>query len=297
MKDLIDFQTPETDFGLETSPSQFGVEAMGLVGIREDADDHSTLEAPRHKVIVNQNNMQIVGVVGSKYKLVPNSEFFQTVEDTIREAIPENLLVGAQVRDRMRADGSWSQREYVLPEFKEALRGSEHETEVGLRIIANNSYDGGSSAQIICGLIDFYCTNGMILGRDIAKVRARHSSRMTPKSLVQPMLDSLTAATSRVDDLRQMLSSPITEMQVVATLEKNFSGKRAVELHARYEQERIERGQNVFALYSALTHYASHDDYNSRSEETDWSNMHARELEVEAVAESADFRVLYQDAV
>lgn len=295
--DLIGYTETTSDFGLNDSQTTFPVEAMQIQGRKEDDDGeymYGSLPAPKHKAVVRTDTDEIVGIVGSNYRVLPNAEFFGMVEETIRETIDESLLAGAHVRER--TTGSWSMREYVLPEFAVRLRGSQHETDVGLRIIASNSYDGGSSASILSGLIDFYCTNGMVVGRDVASVLARHSSGLTTQRLRNPLIQSLTTAQEHVDELQTMITTPMDEDAPVSILEKFFSGKRAAEIFEQLQNERVVRGDNVFALHSALTHYASHDSYNTRGDEpTSPRNMFAREHEVGRVLRSPEFRSLYTE--
>lgn len=43
------------------------------------------------------------------------------------------------------------------------------------RVVFTNSHDGSSSAQALAGYFRFVCDNGLIIGRETARVRARHT--------------------------------------------------------------------------------------------------------------------------
>lgn len=305
MFDLINFEAPATDFGLEDSGAVFPVGERTLASLSpvgEDADPVTgdVLSASNtHKCIVREDTGGIVGVVGTKYRLLSNMNYFSTIEEALTRAIPKKMQKNCQVRTSVTRGGSWARRDYVFPEYAERLKNSVHETSVGLRIIAWNSYDGGSSAGLLTGLIDFYCTNGMLIGKDIEKMARRHSPRLEAGMFVNPLQKSIDGVNTKVQELQAMINRPLKFDDAVELLEKKFSGRRAGEMLARYEIEQEERGANVYALLSAMTHYASHnsDNFAMRTEDDAASQtLHGRELEVQRITSSPEFRSLMEAA-
>lgn len=300
---LIDFITPSTDFGLKESDITFPVEAMSIVAHRTvetdggpDYDPEMVAVAPAHKAIVRADTSEIVGIVGSKYSLMRNEDYFSTVETALREAIPAEFQRDALVRDK--TTGSWSQREYVFPAYAKELKNTEFATKIGLRVVASNSYDGGSSARLMVGLIDFYCTNGMVIGKNIEKIARRHSSRLSPELFINPLKLSIDQSNEMVEHVRKMMRTPVKQDDVVILLEKHFSGSRAGQMVARFEKERDVRGNNVFALHSALTYYSSHnsEDFPTRGENFNSRILEAREEEVQRIVASPEFRRILEAA-
>jgi hypothetical protein len=259
------FQAPKKDLGLATSKTVFPIAEMALGAhaasdnpeLPHAADACATSET--HKAIVRTDTNEFVGVVSSKYRPLRNEDLFGTIEAALNEAIPEEMFRDVQVRDRVSGGGSWSQREYVLPAYAEELKNSQFETRVGLRIIAWNSYDGSASAGLMTGLIDFYCTNGMIVGNQITRELKRHSTRLTPEDFLPRLTKNLSTIHEEIDGIRGMMHTPLNSDAALEFLEKNLSAKRAAEMFTRMQQEVEVRGSNVFALHSALTYYASHD--------------------------------------
>lgn len=292
--DLINFATPETDFGLSESGCTFPVRETSIITREEDGGTEYTSET--HKAILDTEGGRIVGVVGSRYGLLTNEEYFGAVEEALRMSMPADLIAEPKVRTR--STGSWTQRDYVFPRYAEALKNTTHETKIGLRIIASNSYDGGSSARLLVGLIDFYCTNGVIVGRDIQRAARRHSSGLDPRFFVDPLRTSIEATHERIEEVRRMMNTPLRQDTVVPLLEKFFSGQRAAQMMSRLAVETEARGSNVFALHSALTYYSSHlsDDFSMRGSADDPRILEGREDEVFRIVQSGEFQSLLEAA-
>lgn len=294
MTNLIGFREPETDLGLAQSTTTFGVTERQLASVRTEGDEnHVASISDTHKTICREDNSSILGVVGANYKLLSNQEFFGAVEEAILDSVPSDMQEGVVAREFVSQSGRWSRREFVFPAYAQRLQNTSHETKVGLRVIASNSYDGSASARLLVGLIDFYCTNGMILGKNIRNLARRHSSRLTPAMFVPGIRKSIEESNEMLEEVEQMMQTPIQEQDVIGILDKQFSGVRSAALLARFHKEREERGDNVFALHSALTHYASHNDesYTVRGE-YDPRQIESRENEVLKVVQSREFREL-----
>jgi len=275
---LVGFHAPETDFGLDKSNLIFPVAERPLVAVIGDGVE---APVPNHKAVVRTDSNETLGVVGTNYGVLTNEDFLTKTEEAIRKAIPEELLEGTVVREF--SNGSWSQREYVMPAFVEELRGTDPSTKVGFRIIATNSYDGSASAKILCGLIDFYCTNGMLFGSAIERAARRHTKNITSEEMVSTIEHSVAQIDSLQDRIRKMMASPLNWDEALGFLEDKFSARRAGEIYARAQTEAVDRGTNVFALHSALTHFASHQGEGEYASRGEWNVRHLEGRESEVV--------------
>lgn len=164
------------------------------------------------------------------------------------------------VRDKVSGGGAWSQREYILPAYAEALENTQFSTKMGMRIVAWNSYDGSASAGLMTGLIDFWCTNGIIVGKIMNKELRRHTTRLTPQTFLPRLRENLGKVHDEIEAVRQMANTPLDENLLLTFLEKNMSGQRAGEMLNRVRAEASLRGETVQAVHAALSYYASHSD-------------------------------------
>lgn len=263
---------PNSDFGLEHSQTIFpvGKRALASVVPTDDPEKFDVVSlSDTHESVVNLATNQIVGVVSKKYKPLENRHFFATVEEDLRRAVPEEMREGMLVRDRISNGGAWCQREYVFPAYAEDLRNTSYSTRVGLRIVAWNSYDGSASAGLMSGLIDFICTNGMIVGRDVAKELRRHSSRLEPGMFLPRLRENLGKISENIAQIQHMAGKKLDWDAALEFLEKNMSGARAAQVLDRTRIEAEMRGETVQALHAALTNYASHvsDAFATRNED------------------------------
>ncbi|MGW4355516.1 DUF932 domain-containing protein [Nocardia sp. NPDC004582] len=76
-------------------------------------------------------------------------------------------------------------------------------------VVLVNSHDGASSYQMLAGLLEFVCTNGMVVGKRIEQVRVRHSGKV-----VDDVLEGAFTVVESFDEVqelrREMLALPMS---------------------------------------------------------------------------------------
>lgn len=247
-----------------------------------------------YKAIVRTDKDILLNIVGSGYKIVHNSELFAAIEDAMtNEMLPEHF-VGMRVKDKVSGWGRMCFREYVFPAIKCRLQNL---SDIGFRILVQNGY-GGSAMRIHSGAIDFYCTNGMIHGEFISTYR-RHTSGIIVGNLSHTISQALLQFATQQDVWRKWDKTPVKLDDVAALFDKvSTSAKMREGLLDQYERESDARGKNVWAVYSTLTHYASHSDgrftLRKSVEEADTvaSTMLTRELNVTKWVQTDEWRKL-----
>lgn len=273
------------DFGLSQSKAVFPVSTRPLMV----AGAKDALPVHTHKAVIRTDkdgsNVRPIGIVGSDYKVMKNVDLFGSIEGSIARTMERSLMEGVQVNTEISFDGAWTKREYLFPAFKEALETSDgFKTDVGFRIIGWNSYDGSASAGVASGLIDFYCSNGMILGKMVDLAKRRHTSNFFADHFDKQISDGIGMVQHEVRMLRKMATTQLDPEVGAEILRKHFSKRRAERMIARMEHEASVRGWNVFALHSALTYYSSHnsDEFGIRRTGNDnvAKTLHNREAEV-----------------
>ena len=223
--------------------------------------DGAYRRTPEHKAIIRLNekgdNAQILNIVGSGYKLVHNRELFTAVEDAMISEMPPGDLSGVQVRDRVSGWGKICYREYVFPNIRRRL--TKTVGDIGFRVIVQNGY-GGSALRIHAGAIDFYCTNGMIRGEYVSAYR-RHTSRLVLSKMNDTITHALSQYAIATDEWQQWAEIPVTNKQTMDLFRAiAASDKMRDGLTEQFMREQEVRGQNLWAVYSTLTHYASHPE-------------------------------------
>ena len=214
-----------------------------------------------------------LSVVNSKYRVIENKEILMPLQEQMVNHFDPQVLEDVQIKDHITKGGAVCFAEYILPKISKPIETrTGHKTEIGLRYIMKNSHDGSSSVVMYSGDIDFFCTNGQINGQfDVA--RARHTKNFTidgflrafDQSLLnhsqavqqyQVWADTQLNSSVKVKELFKKLVNPSIDMEDTSKKSRGLGDR----LFAQYIDEIQERGNNVFSLVSAMTHFASHDD-------------------------------------
>lgn len=277
------------DFGLDASDAVFPVSTRPIAMVGKDG---ATMPIHTHKAIIRANrdgsNPRPLGVVGIDYKQLPHGDLFGNMEDTLRESMEPSLMRDAKVDTEVSFDGAFVRREYVFPRFADELETSSgFKTRVGFRIIGWNSLDGSFAAGCASGLIDFFCTNGCVSGSDVSISKRRHTLNLRPDHFRNQIVAGLGRVQDEIALLRKLANTALDFEKAENIIKADFSETRAKKLMERVKVEAEVRGQNVFALHSALTYFSSHNSDEFKVRDTGNDNvaatLHNREAEIAKV--------------
>jgi len=229
---------------------------------------------PNHKALVHPDG-HVLGVVGRSYRVISNEELFDNMYQAIESSMSDKAIATMEVIDSQVRNYAKTYREIRFPEISRSIETRTHKTDVGFRIIEENSFDGSGSVRVLLGSIDYHCTNGMIHGQyDVFK--KTHKGHAPIPSFEGIFVKALEQYTDKMDLYQKWASKSLTDSAVhnfVSTLfpttKKNSNDPKFIttkpyslmgdNLIRQYENETFVRGNNVWAMYSAMTFYASHD--------------------------------------
>ncbi len=233
-------------------------------------------KVPEKQYVLNEETGEYLGVVGHKFNCASHPEFFTSVWETMTENLPEHEMEGATVGWKTARHGSWGMLDVVLPNVKHKITTGQHQTEVAQRIISLHGIDGSCSNQVFFGAIDFFCTNGMITG-DYQKVRRKNTKNFDLQSFQQELRTKNIQFEEQMGRLQTMANISLNgRYSLVEDVVKELMPKRPAEkMLSLYREEASIRGNNVFALYSAMTNYASYADERNGFELRQSSNDNA----------------------
>lgn len=247
----------------------------------------------------NQHGASIprtLNIVSGTYNLVQNVELYTHIENEIIQRIHSDQLRDVNIIDRGAQHGRTTWREYHFPSIARRIGNSDHQTNLGFRVVVKNGY-GGSALHLYYGAIDFFCTNGVICGTFTSEYR-RHTKGLEIAGLAKGLDDALLQFDVMASKLSSWANVKVTNQQAMNLLRAIASSPRQFEkLNEQWLEERENRGDNKFALYSALTYYSSHSEGNFKVRENEehdsFANvMHERELRVASWAEHKEFKEL-----
>jgi len=250
------------------------------------------------KYVINGETGDYIGVVGDTFNCASHADFFGGVHDTITEHLGDAECDNMNIKWRIARSNAWAMMDMVLPNVTARIESDKHSTTVAQRIIALHGIDGSCSNQTYFGAIDFFCTNGMIRGEH-DKVRRKNTSNFSMNKFIRDLRESSQSFYAQSERLQQWAVKPLYVGDVKAMLETLLKSERASEkMFTLYNQEAGVRGENVWALYSAFTNYATYADerngFNLRNTGKDTSavSMFNREHQVSQWIESKPFKEL-----
>ena len=213
-----------------------------------------------HKVLVDTWTGASTGVVGDKYKVTQMGDFTKATEEMLLEALPNDKFKDMEISDSMSHGSAIRCRKYTFPAFAKPIETRKHQTDVALTVALIQSYDGSTSNGFVTGLLDFFCTNGMISG-DYTKGNKRHTSGFNLSNFILDMDKVVRDFYKDIQRYQVMASTDIRIPQAEAVLEAlpGMSDRLAKVMKDQYLTEVSTRGSNVWALASALTYYSSHN--------------------------------------
>jgi hypothetical protein len=122
-----------------------------------------------------------------------------------------------------------------------------------------NGY-GGSALRVHAGAIEFYCTNGMIRGEYSSTYR-KHTSGLMLDGIGNVVEKALLTFADSQKVWYDWARKPVQHEQAMNLFRViAVSGKMRNSLTDQYMHEVDARGNNLWAVYSALTYYSSHGD-------------------------------------
>jgi len=250
------------------------------------------------KYVINGNTGEYIGVVGNTFNCANHTDFFEGVHNTVTENLGEEQTDSMNIKWRIAKQNAWAMMDMTLPNVTARIANDKHSTTIAQRIIALHGVDGSCSNQTYFGAIDFFCTNGMIRGEH-DKIRRKNTANFSMDRFIRDLRESTQSFYAQSERLQGWANKPLYVGDVKAMLEALLKSDRASEkMFGLYNQEASVRGENVWALYSAFTNYASYADerngFNLREtgKDTQAVSMFQREHKVSQWIESPVFKEL-----
>lgn len=245
--------------------------------------------------LVNETTDEVISVVTKNYRLIQNHEVFGEIENNLKGSISKEQYDGANVVEQVSKGGLWAKKEWRFPDVK-VPSTDDSKSDINFRVIGVNSF-GSSAIKCFYGGIDFFCMNGMIVGEQVGMIRKAHYGGFEIQQFVNPVGQAIEQFKTQGETWIEWQNKEITQKRSENFLNNVFSVKVAALLIEQFKKESIARGLTVWALYSAMTAYASHADKfgvstiaeNNRNVA---GTMHSREISIKNVIQSDNWKKL-----
>ena len=238
------------------------------------------------KYVINGSTGDYLGIVGDGFTCASHGKFFTKVQEVMMENLSAHELEDADVRWSSCRNNGWAKMDINLPNVAADITTSKHSSKIARRFIALHGVDGSCSNLVFFGAIDFFCTNGIIVGQH-DKVKRKNTSGFNLTSFADKLHDHKDDFEADTKKFQRWAETDISSFDVKNILESIIkSDTTAEKMFSLYSQESATRGRNLWALYSAFTNYATYaDDRNgfhlrNTGNDNDAENMYKREHKV-----------------
>lgn len=211
------------------------------------------------KVIYRSDNQAQIGVVGSKYGVIQNSDCFSFFNIICQK----NNATICKVREYF--GGSIIHLEAEVRDKKfDAKIGDE----VGFRFNLWNSFDGLHKASVTFGALRLVCTNGLVmLGKDSAMVEIRHT-----KNAVNRMNQAIEVWSGgekwykEFEENVKILNNKLVNKKIVDKFLDDLFGNSDSAVNQRkkdnvidlFEHGKGNKGETAWDLVNGVTEYVDH---------------------------------------
>lgn len=217
----------------------------------------------------------VLGVHGSRYKLVSNEEIVSKVMDAVDDA---NLSRDYETKFYV-TEGGRKLRGEVL--FNDLTVQPDVGDYVKFRVSFFNSYDGSWSFQANAEGLRLWCLNGCTTPDAVTRTKLRHTQQISVEGTASKIALGLDAFMQSPDMWNHWRAHRIetghAEQFFKKTLAKQYTRQAN---HAKTNERQLENllsiwsnevsqlGQNKWALYNAMTYWASHTESAKNPEVT-----------------------------
>jgi hypothetical protein len=226
-------------------PNYFPVELMDIY----DGDGDVILGPKR---LVRTDTNETLKVHTSSYGLITYQQSFDAFD---LELSASGLNVrGMLVQTDMSHNGAKCFRQYVLPEHKVALPDG---TDMILRFLMFNSYDGSTKFRGRAGGYSFVCANTCCLGTDIINIGVKHTKNadVQIESVISEIVDSADKFMTwgpKFEEWGETSISTSGAYHVIDSL--RFPETKTDRIFAKWN---LDGDLSLFGIYSAMTNWST----------------------------------------
>lgn len=244
----------------------FDVETYDLK-VNKLSDDNIDVIVPPSmaQAVVRTDTNSILGVHTDKYKIIKHDDVVNSVMDSIQSAnLSHDYTVDVQVLD----DGRKLKGEIL---FNDITIEPQKDDYIKFRVPFYNSYDGSWSFSVTCDGIRLWCLNGCTTPDTITKSVSKHTASANVTSSTAKIQRGFEMFLQSEDKYKMYSSIGVSNLEasnvfkrlckmpsVDANDKNKFNEKQMTNLRSQWMFERRELGQNAWALYNTLTHWATH---------------------------------------
>jgi len=257
-----------------------------------DADfgvDYVTTErSSNHKFVINKKTDECIDIVRSTYQGIPHPEYLGHMREQWLEILqPKNY----NIKTRTAGNGAWALETVTFPDLKGVVETKKHKTETAMQLNYWHSINGSTSNNFVGGLIDFFCTNGMVTG-DYSVLKKRNTKNFDLSTFADKAGGMIAGYSEHNAWCQRLAEKEVGIVSVGMMIDSLMPYRKATKMMQSIHKEIEVRGCNMWAVYSAMTQYATHSDrfeFRKTNNDTQVQRQFNRNLEVAKWVEHPSF--------
>jgi Domain of unknown function (DUF932) len=219
---------------------------------------------PDQKCIMRADTNEVLGVHGSRYQMVRHEDVVDSIMDAVADA---NISADYETKFSVIENGRKLRGEILFNNVTVEPKVGDY---VKFRISFFNSYDGSWSFSQSADGLRLWCLNGCTNADHTAVSRFKHTTSINVEGSAAKMIRGLETFMQQPERWKKWMAAPVTssmaETFFKATVAKAYTQqekgktneKQLERLLSIYGNEADNLGNNKWALYNALTYWASH---------------------------------------
>lgn len=216
------------------------------------------------KALVRPDTGETLHIHRDSYKMLPHDDVVNSTYDSIKNT---NISQDFDFDVKCLESGKKLQIDVIFNDLVTTPAVDDH---VKYRIRAWNSYDGSWAYQTVADAFRLWCLNGCTTTDQLSQVWMRHTSQVSTEGAANKIMLGLETFHAQKDLWQGWMISKIKrdhaeeffKKQLIAnktkTSEEKFNSKQLEKLMGQLDTEFKELGQNKWALYNCMTHWATH---------------------------------------
>ena len=218
-----------------------------------------------HQAVVRTDTDQVLGVHGSRYKIVSHDDVVNSILDGVKSA---DLSTDYEVSVDVLEDGRKLRGEILFNNLTVEPAVGDY---VKFRVSFFNSYDASWSFSQQANGLRLWCLNGCTTPDTVARSRYKHTASINVEGAAAKVINGLEHFKSRKDVWQSWMQTKLEQQQIEnffkKTVCKTFTRQQSVtktnekqleNLLSIWSDERSSLGSNKWALYNCLTYWATH---------------------------------------
>ena len=223
---------------------------------------------PERCFVIREDTDEAIGIVGKDFGGVDHPTYFGQIRGAVAEELGfthkdfyDSMSINNDITidTKVSRNGAWALEKMVSNNHKATVETDRHTTETALSLYAWHGVDGSTSNNVISGAIDFFCTNGMVTG-DYSKIRKKNTRHFDMSRITHEMEGIYDRWLDHNAWCQKLAEKDISVTSLKNTLEVMLPERASKNMLNSVLDEFSVRGANAWAVYSAFTQYASHED-------------------------------------